>query len=265
LRLAAIIAGVLGALAFAAPASAHDAKLPQPDHVVVVIFENHSRAEIIDSASAPFLNELAGRGALFTWSFAISHPSEPNYFALFSGSTQDVADDRKYFFPGPTLVGSLRAAGKSFVGYVERGSPRKHNPWESFADSQSVEEDVTEFPGDFTKLPTVSFVIPNLDNDMHDGSVAQGDSWLRRHLGAYAEWCEKQDSLLIVTFDEDDGSQENRIATLFVGKPVRPGHYGQRINHYAVLRTIEAMYGLPPLGESGRETPIANIWRDRGE
>ena len=69
------------------------AGLPRPDHVVIVIEENHSFQEIYKSASAPFINSLVPEGALFTQSFAIEHPSEPNYLDLFSGSNQGVTDD----------------------------------------------------------------------------------------------------------------------------------------------------------------------------
>jgi phosphatidylinositol-3-phosphatase len=112
-------------------------------------------------------------------------------------------------------------------------------------------------------LPTVSFVIPNLCNDMHDCSVATGDSWLRAHLDAYARWAMTHDSLLIITWDEDDGSQSNQIPTIFLGQPVRPGKYGDRITHYNVLSTLEAAYGLPRIGNgtARAQTPITNIWQ----
>jgi phosphatidylinositol-3-phosphatase len=245
--------------AVAAPADSKPV-VPTPDHVVVVVMENHSFSGIIGGDRAPFLSRLARHGASFTHAFAVAHPSQPNYFALFSGSTQSVADDGTHDVDAPTLAGTLRAMGKSFVGYVERGSPRKHNPWESFTDSRDVEQDVAAFPSDAGQLPTVSFVIPNLDDDMHDGSVERGDAWLRQHLGAYAEWCAGTNNLLIVTFDEDDGREGNRIPTVFFGGPVRPGQYAERIDHYTVLRTIEAFYGLPPLGRSAAQAPITEIW-----
>src|SRR5204863_5334410 len=114
-------------------AAAADKKLPQPDHVVVVIFENHSFDQIFDPWRAPFIYDLATNGALFINAFAIAHPSQPNYFALFSGSTQDVRDnDYDYNFNAPNLASALSAAHKSFIGYIETGSPREHNPWESF-------------------------------------------------------------------------------------------------------------------------------------
>lgn len=259
-RALAAIAAAVGLLG-AAQGAAADPPVPTPAHVVLVVMENHSFDEIIGNSAAPYINRLAAGGAVFTQSFAIGHPSEPNYFALFSGSSQGATDDGTYNLEAPTLAGELRAAGDDFLGYVEKGSPRKHDPWESFADSAAVERDFSSFPRDFSALPTVSFVVPKLDDDMHDASVAEGDAWLRRHIGAYAEWCRTHDSLLIVTFDEDDGAHDNRIPTLFFGAPVKPGRYDERIDHYAVLRTIEAMYGLKPLGLSAARRPITAVWR----
>jgi phosphatidylinositol-3-phosphatase len=178
-----LVMGVLSVPVFA------DQPTPTPDHVVVVVMENHSFSEIIDGRQAPFIADLARRGAMFTRSFAVTHPSQPNYFALFSGATHGITDNNAHALDAPTLASALHGVGKTFVGYVERGSPRKHNPWETFADAQHVEEEFAVFPSDFTKLPSISFVIPNDDNNMHDGSIEQGDAWLRQHLGAYAEWC----------------------------------------------------------------------------
>src|SRR6476620_3448910 len=74
--------------------------LPRPDHVVVVVMENRGYSDIVGSASAPYINSLARSSASFTRSHAITHPSQPNYLALFSGSTQGVTDDST---PGHTF------------------------------------------------------------------------------------------------------------------------------------------------------------------
>jgi phosphatidylinositol-3-phosphatase len=248
--------------------------VPEPAHTVVVILENHSYAEIIGNPAAPFINTLAGHGALYTRSYAITHPSQPNYLALFSGSTQGVTDDScPRQVTAPNLAADLSAAGKSFAGYAEDlpgpGSPvcsageyaRKHAPWTDFANVPGSDSlPFTSFPADFARLPAVSFVIPNLCHDMHDCSVADGDAWLRTRLGGYAAWAMRHHSLLIVTWDEDDGSQDNHIVTIFAGQQVRPARYPQPVTHYDILATIEAAYALPRDGQAATATPITSIW-----
>jgi hypothetical protein len=90
------------------------AAVPEPAHTVVVVMENHSYADIIGNPTAPFINTLAARGALFTRSYAVTHPSEPNYLALFSGSTQGIADDGcPYRFSAPNLAADLMATARA--------------------------------------------------------------------------------------------------------------------------------------------------------
>ncbi len=200
--------------------------LPAYAHIVFVVEENHHYSQIIGSNSAPYINSLASGGVLFTNSFAVTHPSEPNYFALFVGSTKGVTDDNDYNFSGPSFAGQMATAGKSFKGYIDSGSPRKHNPWESFSDSLTVEAAFSTFPTDFTTLPAVSWVIPNLNNDMHDGTILQGDQWLQANIGAYATWAATHNSLLIVTWDEDDETgNNNQVATIFYGANLHSGQY----------------------------------------
>jgi acid phosphatase len=78
---------------------------------------------------------------------------------------------------------------------------------------------------------------------------------------SYADWAMSHDSLLILTWDEDDGSQANQIATIFAGQQVRPGSYAEPVTHYNVLATIEAAYGLPRDGQAATAAPITSIWR----
>ena len=245
-------------------AVASSRKPPKYDHVVVVIMENHTFEQIsLAGRGAPYLNRLVKGGALFDRSYGVAHPSQPNYFALFSGLTQGVHDDGMHSFAAPNLAARLRAHGKTFAGYVEARSPRKHNPWESFADSKGFEKPLAQFPRDYAKLPSVSFVIPNLENDMHDGTIETADAWLRTYLGGYAAWSKKNNSLFIITFDEDDYHTENHIFTLFYGFRVEPGRYSEKIDHYSVLRTIEDIESVPPLGTSGIRSVIASAWNRR--
>jgi acid phosphatase len=244
--------------------------------VVVVVEENRSYSDVIGRSSAPYVNSLAAGGALFTRSFAITHPSEPNYLALFSGSTHGLTDDScPHTYAAANLGSQLIGAGLSFRGYSESmpsagytgcgsgGYARKHNPWVNFPGSVPAADNLPlgAFPSNYGSLPTVSFVIPNLNDDMHDGSVASGDSWLKAHLAGYAQWAKTHNSLLIVTFDEDDRSAGNQITTVFYGQPVRPGRYSERISHYHVLRTVEEAYGLPGIGSSAAASPITGVWQ----
>ena len=274
---------LLAAWVTATPRQTHAAAgLPRPDHVVIVIEENHSFQEIYNSSSAPFINSLVPEGALFTQSFAVEHPSEPNYLDLFSGSNQGVTDDScPHSFSTANLGAQLFAAALSFGGYSEDlpsvgstvctsgGYARKHNPWVNFNTAPNAVPSSANKPfagswpttaTGFAALPTVSIVVPNLVNDMHDGSISQGDAWFWNNLSGYYQWAQTHNSLLILTFDEDDSSSSNQIFTLFLGPMVAPGLYSNRINHFNVLRTIEDMYGLGYAGAAATATPITTAW-----
>ena len=161
---------------------------------------------------------------------------------------------------------------------------RKHVPWISFANvpncadiARSSNLRFVDFPSDpamFSTLPTVAFVVPNLDHDMHNGkpekSIPRGDAWLKKNLDAFCQWAKKNNSMLIVTWDESDDQShilgltnpsvepkcqltrdlQNRMPTIFAGAHVKHGDYREAngITHVNILRTLEAMYGLPRAG-----------------
>src|SRR5207245_3993105 len=93
-----------------------------PDHVVVVIDENHSFSNIIGSSSAPYINSLASQGALMTNYVAIEHPSQPNYLDIYSGSNQGVTNDGSgavCTFSSVNLGQELLGAGLTWGAYIE--------------------------------------------------------------------------------------------------------------------------------------------------
>ncbi|MDU0206056.1 alkaline phosphatase family protein [Paenibacillus sp. MAH-36] len=249
----------------------------RPDHVVIVVEENHSYETLIGNRAAPYINALTKQGAFFTHSYAVAHPSQPNYFVLFSGSDQGVKDDScGHLLKTPNLASELVQAGFSFSGYSEDlpgiGSTactnhqygRKHSPWGSFSNvAKESNLPFSQFPTDYSKLPTVSFVIPNLDNDMHDGTILSADNWLKTHIGPYVTWAQSHNSLLILTWDEDDSSKDNHIPTIFVGAMVKPVTYDQKITHLNVLRTVEDLYHLPYMGATADASAIQGIWRNK--
>ncbi|MGA9334097.1 MAG: alkaline phosphatase family protein [Rudaea sp.] len=259
---------------------------PRFDHVVIVIMENTSESAIIgNTVDAPYINSLVtDRGVSFSNAHAVTHPSQPNYIALFSGDTQGVTDDQclSGFSGVASLGGQLIGAGFTFVGYSESmpgagytgcsGGPsdgtslsyqRKHNPWVDFDDvSAQSNQPFSSFPGDFAALPDVAFVVPNMCDDMHDCSTSTGDTWLQNNLDGYVQWAKTHNSLLVLTWDENDGSPGNQIPLVFAGARLIPGSYAEDIDHYSILRTIEDMYALVPLGNAASRSAIVDVWDD---
>jgi hypothetical protein len=256
------------------------ASVPSPSHVVVVVMENHAYSQVIGSSSAPYINSLRTGGADLTQFYAETHPSQPNYYAMFSGGTQGITGDGCVtigFSSAANLGSELIAAGQSWGSYNEglpsQGSTactssggryaQKHNPWFGFRNvPTSTAYTFTQFPTDYTRLPKISFVVPNLCNDMHDCSVSTGDTWVRDKLGAYATWAKSNNSVLVVTFDEDNRLSGNRIATVLYGQPVVPGSTSATTyNHYNLLRTLEDMAGLSAhAGNAASAADITGIW-----
>jgi hypothetical protein len=264
------------------PLQAQTTLVPRPDHVVIVIEENHEEPQIIGNKAASYINSLASQGALFTQSFAVSHPSQPNYLQVFAGSDQGCTSDSvppsgapfttanlgaELLAKGLTFGGySLTQPGVGFLGGSSGNYVRKHNPWCDWQGAgpnqlpPAVNMPFTSFPADYTALPTISFVIPDKEHDMHSGSIALGDTWLKDNLGAYVQWARTHNSLFILTFDEDDFTDVNQITTFFVGPMVKQGQYSEHITHHNVLRTLEDMYGLGHAGAAAAATPIIDVW-----
>jgi acid phosphatase len=274
-------------------------QLPNSDHVVIVIFENHSYDQIMGNSAAPYLNYLVSDSAtaLFTQSYAVTHPSQPNYLMLFSGSDQGVTNDhvpKNLPFTSPNLGAALLQAGRTFTGYSEdlpsigfNGKSsgdyvRKHNPWVNWQGSETngipdkLNLPLKSFQHNYDLLPTVSFVIPNQNHNMHDGNdperIRKADAWLKDHLDGYIQWARSNNSLFIITFDEgnhrlfhnkneSEGKENNHIFTLFVGGMVKHGSYNQKIDHFGLHRTLEEMYGLAYAGNSSTSSAINNVWK----
>jgi phosphatidylinositol-3-phosphatase len=194
-----------------------------------------------------------------------------------------------YPFRTPNIGAALIAAGFTFAGYSEQLEAagdedwadydphsathpdiyyrRKHNPWANWVAKVSpipanqitgdLNKAFTQFPTNYSLLPTVSFVIPNQLHDMHDGSRKQGDDWVRDNLDGYARWAKTNNSLLIITWDEDDYNGLNQIPTIFYGAALRDGTVtpGTWTLHN-ILRTIEDMYGTTHAGAAAQVRSI---------
>ncbi|MEO6835674.1 MAG: alkaline phosphatase family protein [Candidatus Tumulicola sp.] len=249
---------------------------PHALHVTIVVMENRDNERVVGNAQAPYFNgTLLSQGVLLANSHAVTHPSEPNYLALFSGSTQGLTSDRcPVSYASANLASELIAAGKTFAGYSEsmpydgyRGCwtiayARKHNPWADFSNVPISSNRV--YRGLPAAVPSVMWIVPNMCNDMHDCPTRVGDTWLSKNLPPIIAWNAKNDGLLIVTWDEaePDIDATNRIPTFLAGPMIRPGAgSAQTIDHYGVLRTIERIFGLPCIAQDCRAASITGVWR----
>jgi phosphatidylinositol-3-phosphatase len=260
--------------------------VPAFDHIFVIIMENHSYSQIIGSSQAPYINSLAGQYGLATDYRAVAHPSLPNYLALTGGSTFGVTSDCTTCFQNqPNIaVDRVGASGRSWKTYQENypggcttGNSgeyaQKHNPFIYYDDIRTSPAECakivpfTRLSSDLTSVsstPNYVWITPNLINDMHDGTISQGDTWLQQNVPSILNspaWT-TQKSLLFITWDEDNGSQNNQVATLVISKSTKAGFKSNvAYTHYSLLKTIETSWGLAPLtSNDSSATPMSDFF-----
>jgi hypothetical protein len=258
-------------------------------HVVIIVMENAEYGEVIGSSAAPYVNALARRYALATQSFAITHPSLPNYLALTSGSTLGVSSDcTDCHVSARNIVDQLEAAGISWAAYLEDvpkpcfrgagagGYAKKHNPFIYYDDIAGSASRCGRLVGfgrlaqalRSGRLPTYAWITPNLCDDGHDCGVAASDRFLARTVPALLRELGPR-GFIVVTWDEGGSDQGccgaargGHVATIVAGPDVhRGGRMARSVDHYGVLATIEQALGLPPLAAAadagaGRLTPL---------
>jgi phosphatidylinositol-3-phosphatase len=261
-------------------ATAVPSQLPasHSSHVVVIVMENAEYQEVIGSSAAPYVNSLARRYALATNSFAITHPSLPNYLALTSGTTHGITSDcTGCRVSAPNIVDQLEAARISWKAYLEDvpapcfrgagagGYAKKHNPFIYYQDIAGSSARCSKLVGfgqlasDLRagRLPTYAWITPNLCDDGHDCGVAGGDRFLARTVPALIREL-GPDGFVLITWDEgvsDRGccgvARGGHVATILAGPGALAGARQRTpVDHYGVLGTIEGVLRLPPLGEA---------------
>jgi hypothetical protein len=233
-------------------------------HIVLLVEENHSYSDVVGSSSMPYLNSLISQYGLATQYFANTHPSLPNYLMLTTGLMESNNDNFAGAVTDDNIVRELVKAGKSWKAYLESlPSPgylggdtgsylRQHNPFADLSDIQqsSAQADnmvpFTQFATDLANnaLPQYSFIAPNANDDAHDGTLAQADSWLQSNIAPLlASSAFQSGGLLIVTFDESEDSDiENgggHVATVIISPQAKKGYQSQTLyQHQSTLRLI---------------------------
>ena len=223
----------------------------QVNHVFIVMEENHSYSDIIGNPQMPYLNGLAKAYSTAQGYFANTHPSIGNYFMLTTG--QIITNDDSYSgtVTVDNVVRELLAAGKTWKEYSE-GLPYQgydggntgdyvehHNPLSYMSDVRNYAsqlKNLVPFPQlavDIANhaLPNYGFIVPDLQNDGHDGTLAQADAWLQANIApllASPDFNTPGGGLLLIVFDESDGNDNQfgggHVAWVAVGPNVNPGY-----------------------------------------
>jgi len=159
-------------------------------HVFIIMMENTSFTSLIGNTNAPFINSAAKTYGLATNYTGVTHPSQPNYIAATSGSTNGVLNDNDITINVPNIVDQLEGAGKTWKAYMQSLSlcttkldhacgnqlyERKHDPFVSYLDVQTNPArlanivDFGQFATDLANntVPDYSWISPDQCNDMH--------------------------------------------------------------------------------------------------
>ncbi len=240
---------VMVALALMVPlaASAHtnvsNGKLKNFQHVFVIMMENTSFTSLIGNKNAPWINFAARTYGFATNYTGVAHPSQPNYIAATSGSTNGVVNDNDVTIDVPNIVDQIEGSGRTWKAYMQSFSlcstpldhacgnqlyERKHNPFISYTDVQNNPArvanvvDFSQFSTDLANknVPDFSWISPDQCSDMHgrvgpssdpcnfgnvQGLIATGDAFLSSTVSAImSSSAFNGNSVIIITWDESD-------------------------------------------------------------
>jgi phospholipase C len=250
------------------------------DRAIIVIFENTNYS---DAIKQPYFAQYAKAGAHFTNIFGITHPSQPNYIGLTSGSLHGVVNSSVIDLDVKNITDLLEAKnltwkvyiedfpGNCFTGATSGLYERRHNPFISYVNIQKNPDrcshlvNAIQFEADAAsgRLPHYSFYIPHNKNSGHNTGVAYADGWFGKFFGRYTEDSEfMKNTVLITTFDESGSLASNQIYTSVVGPDVKPGEYSEKLDLFSIFNLLELNWDLGNFGkEDATATPIPNIWR----
>ena len=254
------------------PASSSGLGTVREDHVFIVLEENHSVADVIGNASMPYLNRLATTYSYAQGYYADTHPSIGNYLMLTTGQIITNDDTSSAEVSVDNIVRHLISAGKTWKEYSENlphvgytggdanGYTEHHNPLSYLSDVRGSSAEAqnlvpfTQLAIDLARqdLPNYAFIVPDNNDDAHDGTLAQADSWLQQNIDPLiqsSEFNRPGAGLLIITFDESEDSDTagggGHVAWVVVGADVKKGYVSSTCyKHENTLRFMAKTLGL---------------------
>ena len=240
---------------------------PDVTKLLVFVVENHSLKQM--RQGMPWLNRVAKRYGYATRYQAITHPSLPNYLAIAGGDTFGVTDDAPpsaHSIRRSSVFGRAVRAGRAATVYAEGMTSRcehvddgqyavRHNPWTYFRSEHRLchRNDVRlgRLSGDVDsgELPRVGLVVPDLCNDAHNCSLGHADAWLKDEVGRVLDGPDFASGHLavVVTADEDDGGQDNRVLTVVAHPRLHHLVVHRKLSHYSLSRSYAEAAGIKPL------------------
>lgn len=242
---------------------------PASTRVVLVLEENHSFSDVIGNSAMPYLNGLASRYALGTQYFADAHPSLPNYFMLTAGRAETNNNDFTGTVSDDNIVRELVKANKTWRSYAESlpsvgytggdAYPyfKHHDPFVYLSDVLGTAQannvvPFSQFAADLSSnnLPDFSFIIPNVLDDAHDGTLAAADQWLSSNIDPLIKSSVFQSgAVLIVVFDESENSDlahgGGQVPFIIAGPQIKSGYRSSTFyQHQSTLRLLLSTLGV---------------------
>lgn len=276
-----LIAGTAASACGATPASSTGpASSPKITKVVVFMVENHSLSEM--KSGMPKTYRFASRYGIATHYQAITHPSLPNYLAIAAGSPQGVTDDAdpsSHRLSGPTIFSQALANHKTAKTYADAMPSNcdrtnageyavRHNPWTYFADDaaacQKYDVPATRLAHDVKagRLPNLGFIVPDVIDDAHDGTLGQADAWISRQiklLTSGSDW-RSGHLAIVVTADEDDHSGDNTVLTTVASRYQRHKVVTTPLTHYSLTGFIDDVLHVGRLGNAATAPSMAKAF-----
>jgi phosphatidylinositol-3-phosphatase len=261
-------------------------RIPQFDHIVVIMFENHNYEQVIGSDAMPIFNRLAKQNVLLTNYHAVTHPSLPNYIALIGGDTYGIDSDcTDCFLNTPSLPDLIEASGRTWKNYQEdmpspcflgnaKNYRQRHNPFVYFdpirenkkrCENSIVAFDQLEKDLAARRLPDFAFIMPNMCHSAHDCKLTVADAWLDSMINKLQQSSALgQRYLIVVAFEEgsDDSTSccglsakaGGKVAALLISPQEKSGFEDNTpLSHYSLLKTILISWKLPSLGNSAKQ------------